>query len=428
MNLVKSPLFASIVAALGAFLFGYHTSVISGAVLFLAKDFQLTTFQQELVVSTLMIGALIGAIGGGFIVDLLGRKKILFLTLLLFFIGTFLLAQAININILLIGRFVAGLAVGIVSFAVPLYISEISPPAMRGTFVLINQLAVTMGILIAYIVAFIFSESYAWRPMFSFAYLPATLQLIGLFFIPESPSWTLSQNQKKEAEKILSKIEASPSADVPKETNKRFYAKPLLVGIGINIFQQITGINAVIYYAPRIFQLAGFQSAQTAIFATIFLGAVNMIVTVFALWLIDRVGRKPLLIGGLMGMATALALLGFSFFIEGNLAFIALASLMLYVASFAISLGPVAFLITSEIYSIYPLTTRGRAIGAATFANWGSNYLVALSFLSLIHLLGIGVTFWVFTLISLLGIWFIFTQVPETRGKMSDQIQNFWKK
>ncbi|MBU6446750.1 MAG: MFS transporter, partial [Verrucomicrobia bacterium] len=201
---------------------------------------------------------------------------------------------------------------------------------------------------------------------------------------------------------------------------------PFLIGIGVAVFQSITGINTVIYYAPRIFQLAGFTETSTALFATVLVGTINVSVTVIALWLIDRVGRRPLLIAGLIGMAGSLFILGLSFLSQGHASGLtAIFAMLIYVGFFAVSLGPVAWLIISEVY---PLGVRGRAMGIATFSNWLCNYFVSLTFLTLIQDLGTSGTFWLYAIICLLGLWFVIRLVPETKGKTLEEIQSFWKK
>lgn len=281
-------IFISCVAAIGGILFGYNTSVISGVLLFIQKEFHLSTIQQEVIVSTLLIGALLGALIGGFVADQIGRKKTLFLTLVLFFVGVITLTEADGFQTLLTGRFISGLAVGIVSMAAPLYIAEMAPAEHRGALVSLNQLCITIGILLAYIVSYSYSVSGDWRAMFGFAFFPIAIQFAGLFFIPESLSWKQGHNEAKaDWHKLF-----SPAVRLP-----------FLIGIGVAVFQSITGINTVIYYAPQIFQLVGYKAAETALFATVLVGAVNVAMTVVSLWLIDRIGRRPLLIGGLIGMA-----------------------------------------------------------------------------------------------------------------------------
>ncbi len=434
-------LFVSCVAAIGGILFGYNASVISGVLLFISNKFQLSTFEQELIVSTLLIGALIGALIGGVIADLFGRKKTLFLTLFLFLIGILTLTMASSFNAFLIGRLISGFAVGIVSMAVPLYIAEMSPAGNRGALVSLNQLCITIGILLAYIVTYSLADSGSWRNMFAFALIPTVLQFVGLFFVAETPSWLMSHEKREEADQILHKIQVAPKdkrlvrekkgEDFPtKKDFRELFSKnvrmPFLIGIGVAVFQSITGINTVIYYAPKIFQLAGYTEATTALFATMLVGIINVIVTIISLWLIDRIGRRPLLVSGLIGMAFSLVILGFSFFIEGEgSGLTAIFAMLIYVAFFAVSLGPVAWLIISEVY---PLGIRGRAMGIATFANWISNYFVSLTFLSLIGILGAFGTFWLYAIICILGLWFVIKLVPETKGKTFEQIQAFWKR
>lgn len=401
--------FVSCIAAIGGILFGYNTSVISGVLLFITREFNLSTINQELVVSTLLIGALLGAFVGGVIADRFGRKKTLFFTLFLFFIGALTLTEATSFNMLLIGRFISGLAVGIVSMAAPLYIAEMAPAEHRGALVSLNQLCITLGILIAYLVTYKFGETSDWRAMFSFGFIPIAVQFIGLFFIPETPSWLAKEHH------IVPTVKTNWSALFAPDVRK-----PFLIGIGVAVFQSITGINTVIYYAPQIFQLAGYQEAQTALLATVFVGAINVLVTIVSLWLIDRLGRRPLLIIGLVGMAASLILLGLN---ASGLT--AVTALLLFVAFFAVSLGPVAWLLISEVY---PLGIRGRAMGIATFSNWVCNYFVSLTFLTLIQQLGTAGTFWLYAIICLFGLWFVIKLVPETKGKTFEEIQSFWKK
>ncbi len=432
---LKFLLFSVFVASLGGLLFGFNTSVISGALLFITKQFSFSTFDQELVVSTLLVGALIGALLGGSMADKLGRKLTLFFTVFLFAIGVFFLVVADTLSFFLIGRFILGLAIGIVSLCVPLYIAEISPPKIRGALVSCNQLAITIGILIAYLVDYGYSDQGQWRWMFAFAFFPTALLFIGLFFIKETPSWLLEEGREKEAKKAAKQLH--PELVYSQETKEGILAKkkgifhrsvrtPFIIGVGISIFQQITGINVVIYYAPRIFQAAGFQSSQTAILATVGVGIVNVIMTIIALWLIDKAGRRPLLMVGLIGMFFSLLILGFSFYEEAKeLGIASIVSMITYVAFFAISLGPVAWLIISEIY---PLSIRGKAMGIAVFANWTCNYIVSLTFLTLLEQLSTAGTFLLYAAICLIALWFVRKWVPETKNKTFEEIQHFWAK
>ena len=433
--------FVSFVAALSGFLFGYYTGIISGALLFITEQFNLTLFEQGMVVSIILIGGVVGALSGGLLVDFLGRRRSLLLTVLLFVISVLFLYDADSFALILWGRFIAGLAIGIGSVTAPLYIAEISPKQHRGALVSLNQLLIALGILVSFWVSYLYAGSADWRDMFTIGLIPVILQFVGLFFIPESPAWLISKGRTAAAEKALHRlemdtseahyVEAEKKQDHPTSKSFRALLAPSVrmafwIGIGIRVFQQITGINTVSYYAPRIFQLAGFASAESAIYATTWVGILNVFMTIVGLWLIDKVGRRPLLLVSLCGMAISLAVLGSSFLIfsaqEGTLAIV---SLLVYIASFAVGLGMVPWLIISEIY---PLGIRGRAMGIAIFANWAANYLVALAFLPLIQFLGIGSTYLFFTLVCLAGIWFAWKKVPETKGKTFDEIQQFWQK
>lgn len=432
-------LFVSIIAAIGGLLFGYNTAAISGAILFLTKDFNLSTIAQEVMISIILVGALIGACFGGILTDRIGRKKSLFITSIVFIIGIFIVMMAQTVTMLFIGRIILGLAVGVVSLAVPLYIAEMSDPTHRGALVSLNQLAITIGILLAYVTDYFYAPTGEWRSMFGIAMIPAVLLFIGLFFIPETPSFLAIHGKKDKALKILKKIEVDTSHSevvVEKGTSKKRVSwknlleksvKPaLFAGIGISIFQQITGINVVIYYAPRIFQLAGLESATSAILATMGVGVINLLMTLVALWIIDLVGRKPLLIVGLIGMSLSLGVLGIGFLqTTGAASIISIVSLMCYVSFFAIGLGPVTWLIISEIY---PMGIRGRAMGIAIFANWTCNYIVSLTFLNLIDFFGKSGTFWFYGVICLLGLWFVIKKIPETKGKELKEIQKYFKK
>ncbi len=431
--------FSSVIAALGAFLFGYHTAIISGAILFITEEFGLTFFQQEFLISSTLIGCVIGALSGG-ISDYFGRKRTLIYDAFIYLIATFLLFDAQSYGMLITGRIVVGFAIGIASVTVPLYIAEIAPAESRGRLVSLNQLLITIGILVSFWVAYIYAAQENWRTMFSFAMIPALVQLFCLLFISETPAWLLSKGKSKQAEKALHRLKmASPKAHLtPQEKKqnqpmrKKFKAllspevrAPVLIGIGISIFQQITGINTVIYYAPRVFQYAGFQSEESAILATVWVGVVNVVMTIVGLWLVDRIGRRPLVLIGVAGMTVCLAVLASSFMFEAKVGVLSVVAILAYIGFFAPGLGIVTWLIISEIY---PLGIRGRAMSVATFFNWGANYVVSLTFLTLIQLLTIGGTYWLFTLICIGCFIFIWKKVPETKGKTFEQIQAFWQK
>jgi len=435
---------STLFAAIGGLLFGYDTGVISGAILFIRQEFLLTARQTELVIGVISIGAVVGAVLAGPLCDYFGRKKIVLSSSLLFVLSAVALAISTTVAELVWGRFVVGIAIGISSTTAPLYIAELSSREHRGALVTINQLAITIGILLAFFIGAVFASTGSWRTMFALAAVPAAVQFVGMLFLPESPRWLLKKNRGIEARAILMRVRDNAS-DVEKEVDhiqknistegdswKDLFApsvrKALLVGVGVTVIQQVTGVNCMLYYAPTIFEFSGFASASSAILATAGVGLVNVIMTFVAIWLLDRVGRKPLLLVGLAGMIFSLFMLGLSFLIPdiANLqGFISSASLMIYVGFFAFSLGPVGFLLNSEIY---PLKVRGRAMGLAICMNWFANFLVTSSFLSFLSFFGKAGTFWLYAAIGLIGWLFIMRKVPETKGKSLEEIQDFWKK
>lgn len=435
---------AAAFAAVGGLLFGYDTGVISGALIFIKKDFALSTFHQELVVSVVLVGAAAGALTGGKLADRLGRRMTLVWTAAIFVLGAMLCAAATSVALLLAGRGVVGLAIGLASSAVPLYIAEVSPPNARGWQVSLFQLAITAGILAAYVVDYAFAATGGWRWMLGLAAVPGVLLGLGMLYLPETPRWLAKRGRADAAEAVLRKIRGT--ADVGFELGEiqdsllqaeergrwSDLASPalrpaLVVGIGLAIFQQVTGINTVIYYAPTIIQSAGISSASGAILATAGIGLVNVLMTIFAMWLIDRVGRRPLLLAGTAGMIVSLAVLGAVFrtsIHNTHLARLAVWTLMAYVASFAIGLGPIFWLLIAEIY---PLKARGLAEGAAAGANWGANFAVSLTFLTLVELLGPSWTFWTYGLLAVASWFFSLYLVPETKGRSLEQIEASWR-
>lgn len=435
---------AAAFAGLGGLLFGYDTGVISGAELFLRKDFTLSSFALEVIVSGVLVGAAIGALGGGRLADLYGRRRLLIATAVIFALGAIICAAASSPTVLIIGRIIVGLGIGLSSGTVPVYISEVSPPAARGWTVSIFQLAITVGILLAYVVDYAFAAIQGWRWMLGLAVVPAAIFAIGMILLPESPRWLVKNGHREEARKVLGRIRTPAGADAElkdieasiQHSEERGRLSDLLnpslraalvVGIGLAILQQITGINTVIYYAPLIIQSAGIPSASGAILATAGIGVVNVLMTIVSMWLIDRAGRRPLLLTGIAGMVVTLFALGYAFHAPmhgGSLATVAVICMMLYVASFAISLGPIFWLLIAEIY---PTTVRSSAEGLSATFNWGSNLLVSLTFLTLLEAIGASRTFWLYGIFAI-GAWiFSYYLVPETKGRTLEQIEEFWR-
>jgi SP family galactose:H+ symporter-like MFS transporter len=443
-----SPRFVYLAAAfagLGGLLFGYDTGVISGAELFFKNDFSLSVFALEVIVSCVLAGAAVGALVGGRLADLYGRRTLLIVTAVIFAVGAMVCAAASSPGILIFGRIIVGLGIGLSSGTVPVYISEVSPPDARGWTVSLFQLAITLGILLAYLVDYAFAAIQGWRWMFGLAVVPAAIFALGMIYLPESPRWLAKRGQHDAARNILSRIRGNAQVDSELQEIENGLAhgeergnwrdlrmsglRPaLIVGIGLAIFQQVTGINTVIYYAPLIIQSAGISSASGAILATAGVGIVNVLMTIVAMRLIDRIGRRPLLLAGIGGMVATLFLLGWAFrsaSATGALAWIAVVSIMVYVASFAISLGPIFWLLISEIY---PLKVRSSTEGLAATFNWGSNLVVTLTFLTLLQLIGAARTFWLYGALAVAAWFFSYFLVPETKGHTLEQIEEFWRK
>jgi len=429
------------IAALCGLLFGYDTGVISGALLFIRKDFVLSPLMQGVVTSAVLAGAALGAGFSGRLADRFGRRRMILAVALLFFLASLLTSLAPDVSWLAAGRILVGLAIGVCSYTGPLYISEIAPAQNRGALVSLNQLLITIGILVSYLVDYLFAMGENWRWMFGIAAIPAVILGAGMLFLPESPRWLVSRGQRDQARSVLARVRTAAEADEElraiethdegqeagwTELADRRYHPALIVGIGLAIFQQITGINTIIYYAPTIFQMAGFSSAAQSILATAGVGLVNVLLTILSLRLLDRVGRRPLLLFGISGMIVCLAALGLVFhFGSGSpwLGWLAVISVMAYVGCFAISLGPIFWLIISEIY---PLRVRGLAMGIATMANWGFNLVVALTFLLLVQALGAANTFWLYAAVSVAALLFSHRFVPETKGRTLEQITEHW--
>ncbi len=434
---------AAVFAALGGLLFGYDTGVISGAVLFITKQFALSVFPTELVVAVVLLGAAVGALSGGRVSDWLGRRLTLLLTSLIFIAGAIVCALAGSLTMLVAGRLVVGLGIGL-SSVVPVYISEISPANARGWQASLYQLAITIGILSAYLVDYAFAGNENWRWMLGLAAIPGVLLGLGMIALPETPRWLLERGRVEDARKVLRRIRGNANIDAEFKqiqntlslgTERGRFSdllspaiRPaLILGIGLAIFQQVTGINTVIYYAPHIIQTAGISSASGAILATAGIGLVNVIMTVVSMLLIERAGRRPLLLTGIVGMIVSLGVLGLAFQLSSRsttLAWVAVVTLMAYVASFAISLGPIFWLLIAEIY---PLRIRGLASGTAATSNWAANLLVSLTFLSLVQALGPSWTFWLYGLLAIAAWIFSYYLVPETKGRTLEEIEEHWR-
>ena len=434
--------FIAIIAGLGGLLFGYDTGVISGAILYIRHIFHLTPTTEGIVVAIALAAAALGAAFAGTLSDSFGRRIVLLVTAVIFVAGALLSAIASNLGVLLAGRVLVGGAIGVSSMLTPLYLSEMAPPERRGGIVTINQFYITFGILLSYVVGYLLSHlGDGWRWMLGIGAIPGIVLFIGMVVLPESPRWLEGHGRDTQARQVLQRLR--PGADVTTEYNamRRDIAQesqrtapwsevfatrarmPLIIGVGLAIFQQITGINTVIYFAPTIFQSAGLPSASVSILATAGVGLVNVIMTLVAMRLLDRVGRRPMLLWGLTGMAVALLILAICFWIGlgGALSWITVISVAAYVGFFAIGLGPVFWLLISEIY---PLAIRGRGMSLATIANWVFNMIVSFTFLDLVNGIGRGPTFLIYALLTIATILFTWFLVPETKGRTLEQIED----
>ncbi len=431
MSFIKRPLLLTVlVITIGGFLFGYSTAVIAGAMLFIKEQFSLDPVSQGLAVSVVLLGALGASSLGGILVDRYGRKISLLFSANFFIIGALISAGAANPDMFMLGRFITGLGVGLVSVTAPTYLSEIAPTSLRGGFVTFYQLAITLGILIAYLMNFVFVEEKGWRWMVGLAAVPAVLQLLLSPALCESPRWFLGKGCDEKAHQVMQRLGlkgeladahrviASASWSI---LHRRGMRLVLFIGLAISFFQQVTGINAVIYYAPQIFEFVGLSSAESAVLATIGVGSINVLATILAVWLLDRAGRKILLLIGLSGMTLSLGCIALAFvFYSSSAALISMIGLMAYVAFFAMSLGPITWVLISEIY---PLAIRGKAVALAVLVNWLFNYLVALTFLDIVDRIGAGAVFGLFAALSIIAFLFVWRFVPETKGKSLAQIE-----
>jgi sugar porter (SP) family MFS transporter len=435
----KRLLGVAAIAALGGFLFGYDTGVIGGAMLFMQKDLGLKTHgQQQLTVAILLLGAIAGALIAGWSADKISRRRTKMISGTVYVIGGVGCALAQSYWQILAGRFWLGLAVGCASFVSPMYIAELVPARIRGGVVSFNQLMVTLGILAAYIVDWGFAPlPNNWRWMFALAVVPGAALAIGMYFMPFSPRWLVEKGREDEAREVLERYrfedddvdgEIQEIKDVAEEevSLRELLAKGvrrmMIVGIALAVFQQIVGINTVIYYAPTILKFAGQQNTG-ALTQSVFIGCTNVFFTIVAILLLDKLGRRFFLITGTSILTVALVGLGIFFestSIQHNVGWLALVCLLVYIMGFAIGLGPVFWLMISEIF---PLQMRGPAMAVCTMFNWGFNFLISYTFLSLTSALTKQGAFWLYAFFGVCAVIFFATLVPETKDRSLEEIQ-----
>ncbi|MFD9054899.1 sugar porter family MFS transporter [Streptomyces albidoflavus] len=431
----KITLWAAAIA-LGGFLFGFDTGVISGALLFIREDFALSSLQQSSVVSVLLIGAVVGSMLSGKLADRIGRRRTLGLVGLVFLGGTAVVTFADGFLMLLTGRIVLGLSVGAASATVPVYLSEISPPAIRGRLLTLNQLMITVGILVAYLVNLAFSASEQWRAMFAVGAVPAALLVAAtLWLLPESPQWLITHGRpevahrgitaligKDAADEIVQRRAAEERADREKSAGREKLLAPdvrpaLVIGLTLAAVQQLGGINTIIYYAPTIIEQTGLSSSNSILYS-VCIGVINLVMTLVALRLVDRAGRRPMVLVSLALMAVSVFLLGLSFVVELGSG-LTLLFMVVYIAAYAGGLGPVFWTLIGEIF---PPSVRAEGSSVSTAVNWVSNFAVSLTFLPLAAALGQGETFWIFAAICVLAFLFVARYLPETKGRDADEI------
>jgi len=442
----------TLIAALGGLLFGYDTAVISGAIGFLRTHFGLSAAETGWAASSALVGCIVGAGFAGEISDAFGRRKALMLAAVLFTISGVWSAIPATITEFNIARIIGGVGVGMASLLSPLYISEISPAAIRGRLVSYNQLAIVSGILVVYFANYFiaglgdeaWNTARGWRWMFGSEAIPATIFFFTLFAIPESPRWLVKQNQAGRAEVVLTRIGGPTQAaaelraireTINEEAGKLgdLFRPPLrramIIGIILAILQQITGINVFMYYAPEIFKGLG-AGTDIALLQTVIIGIFNVTFTLLAIRTVDRLGRKPLLIIGATGMGISLTGLGIAAAIGSTAAWV-LVFILGYIACFAMSLGPVVWVVIAEIF---PTKIRGRAMAIATLLLWTANYAISQTFPIinedpwLVATFHHAFPFWLYAVFCVIMVIFVRRVVPETKGKSLEEIERFWSK
>jgi SP family xylose:H+ symportor-like MFS transporter len=439
------------VAALGGLLFGYDTGVINGSLKFVQLKFDLSPAMKGFAASSALLACIFGAGFAGALSDRLGRKKVLILSAVMFLISAIGTALPQNLMQFVIFRIIGGLGVGAASMTSPMYIAEISPAKIRGRMVSVNQFAIIFGMLVVYFVNYFIAGSgdqawnteTGWRWMFGSESIPAVLLLVLLFFVPESPRWLTRQNQKDKALRILSKVDgeeyAKKEMQMIEETlshesgslSQLFHPGMrvvLVIGVVLAVLQQVTGINVFLYFGSEIFEKLGGETIDAALLQQVVVGAVNLLFTVIAIWTVDKIGRKPLMLIGSVGMGIALFAMGMAGFWQATGTWM-LVLVLIYIASFALSVGPVTWVILSEIF---PTKIRGRAMGIATICLWTANTIVSQTFPMmdenkfLIEKFHHGLPFFIYGTMCIVLIIFMWRCVPETKGKSLEEIEKMW--
>ena len=436
----------AVTAALGGFLFGYDTAVVSGAIGFLKSHFQLSADLTGWAASSLLVGCMAGAALAGPLGDRFGRKWMLVACAALFVVSSVVSAVPNTIEQFAWSRFAGGIAIGAASMLCPLYIAEISPERVRGTLVALYQLAIVVGILVVFFVNLqiqrlgdeTWNTHTGWRWMFASLTLPSLLFGALMVFVPESPRWLMKMGRRDEALGILQRVggEASAAREVQaieealsqeegrwSELFTSGYGRALTVGILLAVLGQLSGINAIIYYAPEIFKAAG-AGTEAAFAQTVVLGTVNLLFTFVAIWLVDRAGRRPLLIAGTSIQVVSQLLIGLMFY-RHEQGLLLLGSIVMFTGAFALAMGPIPWIVNSEIF---PTKLRGRAMSLAIVLLWLADFIVTQTFPRLREAIGPANTFWTYAVFSLASAVFVFTMVPETKGRTLEEIEALWRR
>ncbi len=450
-----SILSVTLVASLGGFLFGFDMAVISGVLPLVQKQFNLSAFQEGWFVSVALVGCIVGVAFSGELADRMGRKKPLLLSAVLFVLSALGCAVAPSLSLIIVARFLGGVGIGIASNVVPLYISEIAPAKSRGRLITYYQFALTFGILVAYLTnaglvkyafthtsetatgfAASFYTTEVWRAMLGLGCIPAVLFLLGLFMVPESPRWLFQQNRVDKANQVLEALgieqdikESVPSSNKENETAsyKELFSprwrRALLIGVLLPLFSQFSGINAIIYYGPSILSNAGI-SLDNSLLSQVIFGAANMLFTLIAIWKVDSAGRRPLYLAGTAGAAISLLCTGICFAVGATGTIWLLISVLLFLACFAFSIGPLKFVIAAEIF---PNKIRGRAMAISIMVMWVADTIVGQLTPVLLKEIGTAATFYAFAAFCVIAFVTVYKLLPETKGKSLEEIEAGWK-
>ena len=438
-KLTSRALVVCLLAAPAGLTFGLDIGVLSGALTFIGKHFQVSTRTQEWIVSSMMAGAAAGALLAAPMSLSLGRKRSLIIAAVMFIAGSLVCALAPSVAVLIIGRVLLGLAIGVAAFVAPLYLSEVASERVRGAMISLYQLMITLGIFLAFVSDSLLTYSGNWRLMLGIIVVPGAVFLAGMFFVPDSPRWLMLRGRPAEARTVLAELghdknhiddavaEIEEQLQVEQQGLQMFrgnanFRRSVWLGVGLQVMQQFTGINVLMYYAPKVFAGAGF-GLHAASWATATIGLVNVLSTFIAIAFVDRWGRKPILITSFVVMAVGMAvvgtLLGIGVHSEAMRLVVA-AMLLVFIVGFAMGAGPLVWILCAEIQ---PLKGRDFGIACSTFTNWAANWLVGNTFLTLLATLGQGGTFWLFAALNAAFIPIVLLFVPETKGVSLESLE-----